>query len=200
MVIRSSPPDNHGVGSSCSEMCTQRTGLDARDSPSASPRSSSDPTRIRSSASTRLPTASTIRRTWRLRPSRIVIWTSRSPVRRTRAGAAGPSARRWGWGSEGECASTPRAPAPAPSGPGPAARPAGAQLGEGRPDDLLERRDLLADRRLAVAELAGRRGQRALLGDRLERKQVPQLDAEPPQTIASSFHRKDQSGEGPPIR
>ena len=40
---------------------------------------------------TSLPTRSSILRTWRLRPSRIVSSISRSPVRRTSAGAVGPS-------------------------------------------------------------------------------------------------------------
>ena len=56
-----------------------------------------------------------------------------------------------------------------------AARPL-EQLG---PDDPLERRDLLAHRGLGVAE-AGRGGaDAALAGDRLERGQVAELDAEP---------------------
>ena len=45
------------------------------------------------------------------------------------------------------------------------------------PDDALERRDLLADRRLHVAEPGGGSAERALLGDRREGGQVPDLDA-----------------------
>ena len=45
----------------------------------------------RRGATTWLPTASTIRRTWRLRPSRSVSSTTRGETRRTRAGAVGPS-------------------------------------------------------------------------------------------------------------
>ncbi len=42
----------------------------------------------------------------------------------------------------------------------------------------LERGDLQADRRLGVAELLGRTGERAGGDDGLERHQVPHLDAE----------------------
>ena len=58
------------------------------------------------------------------------------------------------------------------------ARAAGA-LDELLPDDALEGRDLLADRRLGVAELEGGAAERARPGDRLERREVPHLDAEP---------------------
>jgi hypothetical protein len=53
--------------------------------PPAAP-SSSGPKRDRRSATTSLPTASNIRRTWRLRPSRRTISISRSPTRVTSAG------------------------------------------------------------------------------------------------------------------
>ena len=58
------------------------------------------------------------------------------------------------------------------------ARAAGA-LDELLADDPLERRDLLAHRRLRVAELEGGAPERARAGDGLERRQVAQLDAEP---------------------
>ena len=59
-----------------------------------------------------------------------------------------------------------------------AARPAGP-LDELRADDPLERLDLLADRGLRVAEALGGAPERPLLGDRLERRQMPDLDPEP---------------------
>ena len=46
-------------------------------------------------------------------------------------------------------------------------------------DDPLERRDLLADRRLRVAEPLGRASERALARERLQGGEVPELDAEP---------------------
>ena len=46
-------------------------------------------------------------------------------------------------------------------------------------DDPLERGDLLADRRLRVAELLGGAPERAGPRHRLERREVPHLDAEP---------------------
>lgn len=46
-------------------------------------------------------------------------------------------------------------------------------------DQLLERGDLLADRRLGVAELAGGATEGTGLGDRLQCRQVPQLDLRP---------------------
>ena len=46
-------------------------------------------------------------------------------------------------------------------------------------DDPLERRDLLADRGLRVAELDGRATEGALRLDRLECRQMAYLDAEP---------------------
>ena len=67
------------------------------------------------------------------------------------------------------------------------ARPAGP-LDEPLADDPLERRDLLADRRLRVAESFGGAPERALLGDRPQRGEVAQLDAEP--TIR--FHNGSQ--------
>ena len=47
------------------------------------------------------------------------------------------------------------------------------------PDVALERGDLLADRRLGVAERERRRAERALLRDRPQRGEVAYLDAEP---------------------
>ena len=46
-------------------------------------------------------------------------------------------------------------------------------------DDLLERRDLLADGGLGVAEALRRAAEGALLRDRLERREVAELNAEP---------------------
>ena len=46
-------------------------------------------------------------------------------------------------------------------------------------DDPLERRDLLAHRRLRVAEPLGRATERALVRDRVERGEMPHLDPEP---------------------
>ena len=62
-------------------------------------------------------------------------------------------------------------------------RPAGT-LDELLADDPLERRDLLADRRLRVAEAARGAAERALLRKRLQRREMAQLDAEP----AIGFH------------
>ena len=54
-------------------------------------------------------------------------------------------------------------------------------------DDPLERLDLLADCRLRVAERLGGAAERALAGDRLEGREMPDLDAEP--AVASiRFH------------
>ena len=58
------------------------------------------------------------------------------------------------------------------------ARPARA-LDELLADDALECRDLLADRRLGVAELERGAAERAGAGHRLERREVAHLDAEP---------------------
>ena len=57
-------------------------------------------------------------------------------------------------------------------------------LDEAQPDDALERRDLLRDGRLRVAEPLGRAPERALVGDRLERDEMPEVEPEP----AISFH------------
>jgi hypothetical protein len=46
-------------------------------------------------------------------------------------------------------------------------------------DVLLECRDLLADRRLREHRPQGRAAERALLGNRSQRQQVPELDAKP---------------------
>ena len=59
-----------------------------------------------------------------------------------------------------------------------APRPARA-LDELLPDDPLERRDLLADRRLRVAERRGGAAERRLTRDGLQRDQVAKLHAEP---------------------
>ena len=56
-----------------------------------------------------------------------------------------------------------------------AARP----LDEALADDALEHCDLLADRRLRVAEPLRRAAERAFLGDGLERDQMPQLETHP---------------------
>ena len=58
------------------------------------------------------------------------------------------------------------------------ARPAGP-LDEPLADDPLESRDLLADSGLGVAELRGGAAERPGPRDRLERREVPHLDAEP---------------------
>ena len=68
------------------------------------------------------------------------------------------------------------------------ARAAGA-LDELLADDPLERGDLLADRRLGVAEPLRRPAERAFRRDRLQRGEVPELDAEP--TIR--FHNETNS-------
>ena len=57
-------------------------------------------------------------------------------------------------------------------------RPAGP-FDEPLADDSLERRDLLADGRLRVAEPVRGAAERPLLGDGLQRREVPELDAEP---------------------
>ena len=57
-------------------------------------------------------------------------------------------------------------------------------LDQPHPDDALERRDLLRDRRLRVAELLGGPPERALVGDRLERDEMAKIEPEP----AISFH------------
>ena len=48
------------------------------------------------------------------------------------------------------------------------------------PDERLERRDLMADRRLDVAEPLGRPPERSLTRHRIESHQMTQLDADPP--------------------
>jgi hypothetical protein len=70
------------------------------------------------------------------------------------------------------------------------ARAAGA-LHEPRSDDPLEQRELLADRRLRVAESPGRPAERALAGDRIECGEVAYLDAEP--TIRISHQHQQYS-------
>ena len=50
---------------------------------------------------------------------------------------------------------------------------------EAHADGGLERRDLLADRRLRVAEHGAGAAERALAGDRLECGEVPELDPRP---------------------
>ena len=56
-------------------------------------------------------------------------------------------------------------------------------------DDPLEGRDLLADGGLRVAETLRRAAERARLRNRLERSEMPQLDAEPP----IRFHDRHQT-------
>ena len=88
---------------------------------------------MRASSSTGWPTASHMRRTWRLRPSWIVSSISPAPSRRTRAGAVGPSS-----------SSTPsRSARSAPLADGPAADPRAVGL-----------RHLVAGVREPVGELA----------------------------------------------
>ena len=67
---------------------------------------------------------------------------------------------------------------PRPSGP----------LDEALADDPLERRDLLADGRLGVAELLGGAAEAALARKCLERGQMPQLDSQP----SIRFHNRPQ--------
>ena len=62
-------------------------------------------------------------------------------------------------------------------------------LDEPFPDRPLERRDLLADGRLRVAELVRGTAERALFGEGLERRQMADFDAEP--TIR--FHDRNES-------
>ena len=57
-------------------------------------------------------------------------------------------------------------------------------LDQPEPDDPLERRDLLGDRRLRVAEILGGLAERPLVRDRLERDEMAEIEAEP----AISFH------------
>ena len=57
-------------------------------------------------------------------------------------------------------------------------RAAGA-LDQPLPDDALEGRDLLADRRLGVAELFRGAAERAVLRDRLQGDQMAQLESQP---------------------
>ena len=68
---------------------------------------------------------------------------------------------------------------PRPSGP----------LDEALADDPLERRDLLADGRLRVAEPAGGAPEGVLRSERLQRRQMAHLDPEP----AIRFHDRTQS-------
>ena len=64
-------------------------------------------------------------------------------------------------------------------------------LDQPRPDDPLEQRDLLADRRLRVAERPRRAAERALAGDGVERGEMAHLDAEP--TIRVSHQHQNYS-------
>ena len=57
-------------------------------------------------------------------------------------------------------------------------------LDQPQPDDPLERRDLLRDRRLRVAELLGGSPERPLVGNRLESDEMAKIESEP----AISFH------------
>ena len=68
---------------------------------------------------------------------------------------------------------------------------AAGALDELEPDDALERRDLLRDRRLRVAEALGGSAERALVRDRLQRHQMAQVEAEP----AIRFHDRRVSAE-----
>ena len=68
-----------------------------------------------------------------------------------------------------------------------AARP----LDQAQPDDPLERRDLLRDRRLRVAEPLGGAPEGALVGDRLQRDEMAEVEPEP----AISFHDRTVASE-----
>ena len=59
--------------------------------------------------------------------------------------------------------------------------PAAAAVDEPLADDALERGDLLADRRLRVAELVGGAVEGGLVGDSQKRREMPELDSEPGQ-------------------
>jgi hypothetical protein len=52
-------------------------------------------------------------------------------------------------------------------------------LDQPQADDALEGRDLLRDGGLGVAEALGRPAERAFVGDRLERHQVPEIETVP---------------------
>ena len=69
-----------------------------------------------------------------------------------------------------------------------AARPAGA-LDELLADEALELGDLLADGRLGVAELARRAAEGQVPRDRLERRQMAELDPGP----SITFHNQNES-------
>ena len=86
--------------------------------------------------------------------------------------AAAPGSRRRGAAGSGPASVSEIGRGP----PGPLDQP--------QPDDALERRDLLRDRRLRVAETLRRPPERALVGDRLERDEMAQVEPEP----AIRFH------------
>ena len=65
-----------------------------------------------------------------------------------------------------------------------AARP----LEQTLPDRAFERGDLLAHRRLRIAQLGGGAPERALVGDRLEGRQMAQFDAEPTIRLSDGLH------------
>jgi len=75
-------------------------------------------------------------------------------------------------------------------GEGDRARAARA-LDQPEADDALERRDLLGDRGLRVPEPLGRPPERALVGDRLQRDEVSEVEPEP----AISFDDRNLASE-----
>jgi hypothetical protein len=61
-------------------------------------------------------------------------------------------------------------------------------LDEGITDDLLERRDLLADGRLRISEPIRSASERPLARDCIERREVPNLDPEPMIRLSDRTH------------
>ena len=90
------------------------------------------------------------------------------------------SAARSAWAAWRRATIDVRVPEQQPAGLGQRDRPrAAGPLDQLLADDPLERRDLLADRRLRVAELDRGAAERALGLDGVERGQMAQLDSEP---------------------
>ncbi len=97
-----------------------------------------------------------------------------------RAGLAGRERREVGLGRLEAGDDRARVAEQQPAGLGQRDRPRAARaLDQLLADDPLERRDLLADRRLGVAELDRGAPERALGLDGVERSQMAQLDPEP---------------------
>ncbi len=61
--------------------------------------------------------------------------------------------------------------------------------------DALKRRNLQADRGLAVAQLGSRGDEGTRLGDRVERREVTDFHAEPSLRFAHRIHEKDEFAE-----